>query len=147
MDAWLWCILIVICLVLETITLAMTTIWFACGGIAALIVSLISGNIVIEFVVFVVVSLACLFLLRPSVVRRFNNRREKTNVDAVVGKTVRVVEPVNNIDGTGSVSIGGVTWTARSEEGAGEIPAGVLAEVVGVQGVKVIIRKKEEVSC
>ena len=39
-----------------------------------------------------------LFLLRPSVVKKFNRDRLKTNVSALIGKDVKVIEEVNNVE-------------------------------------------------
>ena len=38
----------------------------------------------------------------------------------------------------------GMTWTARSAEDSVKIPEGARAEILAVQGVKLIVKRKEE---
>ena len=85
MSPWFWLAITIVCILVELCTLALTSIWFAFGGFAAMIASFCADSIVVECVAFVVVAAAFLFLVRPSVVKRFNQRRVPTNVDTVIG--------------------------------------------------------------
>ena len=49
-----------------------------------------------------------------------------------------VTETVDNMDATGQVKLGGMYWTARSEDGH-KIPAGTLVEVTRIEGVKAFV--------
>ena len=142
MYTWYWLAVIVILIIVELCTLALTTIWFAGGALAALIASCFTGSLVIQCISFGVVSLALLLFLRPSVVQRFNRRRAKTNVDTAAGKTVRVLETVDNASDIGRVLMDGLDWTARSSEDDVTFNAGETAIVVRVEGVKLIIAKE-----
>ena len=145
MYPWFWLAVFAVLLIVELCTLALTTIWFAGGALAALIVSNFSDNIALQCGFFVVVSAALLLILRPSVVRRFNKRRTKTNVEAVAGKSVRVIEAVDNVSHTGRVEADGMEWTARSSEDGVTFAEGETATVVRVEGVKMIIAKEGSV--
>lgn len=142
MYTWYWLAVLVILISVELCTLALTTIWFAGGALAALITSCFTDSLVIQCIAFGVISLVLLLFLRPSVVRRFNRKRAKTNVDTAAGKTVRVIEAVDNISDTGRVLLDGLDWTARSSEDEITFNEGETATVVRVEGVKLIIAKE-----
>ena len=56
----------------------------------------------------------------------------------VIGPTGIVVEPVDNLKSTGAVTVGGKTWTARSEYGDVFAP-GERVTAVRIEGVKLIV--------
>mgnify|MGYP002798993185 FL=1 len=85
----------------------------------------------------------CLVALRPLAKKYLNTRVEPTNADRVIGQEARVTQDIDNIQGTGAVTIGGVTWTARSEHDT-PIPAGAMVRVLRIEGVKVMVEKSKE---
>lgn len=144
MDIWFWLVMLVLLLVVEAVTLSLTTIWFACGALVALILSLFCDKPVVEGIVFLVISLLLLLTLRPSALRRFNNRRARTNADSVLGRTVLVKTKVDYESNTGRVTIGGMEWAARSLSEHMSFAPGSKATVDHIEGVKLIIKPKED---
>lgn len=142
MQPEIWLILFVICIVLEIISMGLTTIWFAGGALVAYITSFFAGELV-QIIVFLLVSIILLVTTRPFAKKFINGKAEKTNVEAMAGKIGTVIESINNISATGKVSISGENWMARTENGE-IIAEGELVEVIRVEGVKVIVKKKEE---
>ena len=142
-NTLIWLVIAAVCVIIEICTLALTTIWFAFGSIAAALVSLATDSVILQCVAFFVVSFALLLLIRPSVVRRFNSRRTKTNVDSVIGKTVVVTEPIDNFGNSGRAKVGDIEWAARSNSDGVTMPVGSKATVVRVEGVKLIVNPKE----
>ena len=65
MTAIYWLIGIVVLLVIEALTLGLTTIWFAGGALAAFIACVAGGSLVLQIILFVAVSLVLLFFTRP----------------------------------------------------------------------------------
>ena len=127
-----WLVLMVVLLVIELITVGLTCIWFAGGALAAVIVSVAGGPIWLQAVVFLAVSLLMLYFTRPWAMKYIQPKKVRTNYEEALGKDVRVIERVDNLKGTGKAMYNGMEWTARSE-------------VTGIEGVKLILRKKEEV--
>lgn len=72
-----------------------------------------------------------------------NKSNLKTNVDSLAGEQGVVAERINNLDGTGKVKLNDVFWTARSEDGS-IIEQGAVVQIVRVDGVKLIVKMKEE---
>ena len=145
MDSIYWLLLFIILLVIEVLTLGLTTIWFAGGALAAFVVSLILGNMLeVEVAVFIVVSVILLLFTRPWAMRYLNRRTVRTNADSLIGTTVRVTQPVDNILEKGAAQAAGKEWTARSKEDGVTFEEGELAVVSEIRGVKLILEKKKE---
>ena len=138
-----WLALLIIFAVAEAATVGLTSVWFAIGSLGALVCALAGGNIWLQLGIFIVLSLVCLVALRPLAKKYLNTRVEPTNADRVIGQEARVTQDIDNIQGTGAVTIGGVTWTARSEHDT-PIPAGAMVRVLRIEGVKVIVEKSKE---
>ena len=145
MNAMYWLILIIVLVVLEIITLGLTTIWFAGGALAGFVLAMLNVSPVIQWAAFCVVSLILLFSTRPWALRYFNSqKKEKTNVDSLLGKTAVVTSEIRNLDGEGEAVVNGLAWTARSEEDSETIPEGAHVVITAVIGVKLIVKRKEE---
>ena len=136
--AILWFILIVFFLWMESATVSLVSIWFACGSLAAMIAALFGGQIWLQLILFVAVSVLLLASLRTVVKKFISPKLVKTNVDAVIGSTGIVVEPIDNIHGIGRVKLGGMEWSARSTENV-VIPEQALVTADRVEGVKVFV--------
>lgn len=138
-----WLALLIIFAVAEAATVGLTSVWFAIGSLGALVCALVGGNIWLQLGIFIVLSLVCLVALRPLAKKYLNTRVEPTNADRVIGQEAQVTQDIDNIQGTGAVTIGGVTWTARSEHDT-PIPAGAMVRVLRIEGVKVMVEKSKE---
>ena len=139
----MWLVLLIICLVVEALTMGLATIWFAGGALIALLVAAIHAPIWLQVVLFLAVSLLLLFYTRPIAKRFFNRNVTKTNVDSVIGKNAIVVEAIDNLQGKGRVILAGQEWTARSVEENGKIAEGAIVEVEAVSGVKLMVREEK----
>jgi len=145
MNPIYWLLLFIVLLVIEIITLGLTTIWFAGGALISFVLAMLGTAPTIQWAAFCAVSLVLLFATRPWAVRYFNNqKKEKTNVDSLVGKTAVVTTEIRNLEGKGEVFVGGLTWTARTADDAAVIPEDTHVTVKAVQGVKLIVEEKKE---
>ena len=143
---FLWLALFVVFLIVEAGTVALVSIWFALGALAALVSCVLGAEMWLQITVFLVVSLVLLALLALLWKRvRSKLTTTKTNVDSVIGAEGYVTEAIDNLSYTGRVKLGGITWAARSTSGAG-IPVGTLVKVERIEGVKVFV-SPAEVAC
>ncbi len=138
-----WLILLAVLLFVEIITLGLTTIWFSGGALVAFVVSLFFDNLLVEIILFVVVSLLLLYFTRPIVIKYFNPKREKTNYEGLIGKEALVNMAIDNLNAVGQVVVNGQVWSARSTDGK-LIEKGTKVVIHDVSGVKLIVSKKEE---
>ena len=143
MYAIIWLAALVILLLAEALTLGLTTIWFAGGALIALIAALVGANVWVQLGIFLAVSLLLLIFTRPAALRYMNKSTLKTNVDSLTGEVGVVSERIDNLEATGKVKLNDVLWTARSEDG-NVIEEGAVVEISRVEGVKLIVKMKEE---
>lgn len=136
-----WLLLAAIFIVIEIITLGLTTIWFAGGAFVAAIAAACGANLVIQIILFVVVSVVLLFLTRPIAVKHLNANTEKTNAEALVGAKAVVLEEINNLKETGKAKVNGMEWTARAKSDDEIIPVDSMVTITEISGVKLIVEK------
>lgn len=120
MNAWVvWLIIALLLGVVEILTLDLTFLMLAGGALAASLVSGISGgNLILEVLTFVAVSVLLMFAIRPRVLRKLHRAPGSdalSNADRLPGQPCVVLEPVTAH--TGLVRLDGDVWTARSEGG------------------------------
>ena len=139
-----WLGAVVLLLVIEAITMGLTTIWFAGGALAAFFVALAGGQMLLQIGVFLVISTLLLIFTRPAAAKFMNQKVERTNVDSLIGKHAVVTETVDNLKGTGRVQIGGADWKARSGEESLILNKDEIVKVSRVDGVKLIVNKITE---
>ncbi len=136
-----WLLLAAIFIVIEIITLGLTTIWFAGGAFVAAIAAACGANLVVQIILFVVVSLVLLFVTRPIAVKHLNANTEKTNAEALVGAKAVVLEEINNLKETGKAKVNGMEWTARAKSDDEIIPVDSMVTITEISGVKLIVEK------
>lgn len=144
METIAWLVILIIMLVTEIITLGLTTIWFAGGAFAAFIAALFDAPLVIQIILFLVVSLVLLWSTRPIAVKYINKSRTKTNIESIIGMTGIVTEDIDNVRNKGLVNLNGQMWTARTLEENISIPKDKQVVIKAIQGVKLIVEEKKE---
>lgn len=142
-----WLAIFIVLLVIEIITMGLTTIWFAGGALMALAAGLLGFGGTVQTVVFVVVSALLLILTRPLAVKYFNQERLKTNAESLIGQRALVIEDIDTLEARGRVEIKGQEWAAKMDEPDGKIAKNTVVVVNGIQGVKLIVRPREEREC
>lgn len=137
-----WLILFVIFVVAEVVTAgALVSIWFCIGALAAMVAARAGTHIMVQVVVFLVVSVALLILTKPFIKKVLKQKNEPTNADVIIGRIGVVVENINNLEEKGAVKIDGKIWTARSLEDGREIQKDSKVKIVKIQGVKVLVEE------
>lgn len=147
MEPIYWLLLFILLLVVEFLTVGLTTIWFAGGAVVAMVVNMLGGNIWIQMIVFLAASLLLLIFTRPFAVRYINRGRVDTNIDKLIGAEAVVTESINNLESTGKVQVNGLEWTARSKEADALIENGTTVEILSIEGVKLIVKRRRHKKC
>lgn len=138
---YLWVAAIAVFVIVELMTTALTTIWFAGGALVALFVAMAGFPVWVQAVVFLLVSIALLALTRPLANKYFNRKTVKTNAESLIGREAIVSEEINNLKDAGVVKVNGQEWTARTDENSVTIPAGTVVEIERIEGVKLIVKQ------
>lgn len=139
-----WLIIFVACIVIEIITMGLTTIWFAGGSLVAAISATFSAPLWLQLLLFVAVSFVLLYFTRPIAVKYFNKDRIKTNVESLIGKQAIVISEIDNLQGIGQVTVGGQEWSARTVKDGITLPVGCVVVIRAINGVKLMVEEKEQ---
>ncbi len=139
-----WLVILVTLVVIELATMGLTTVWFAGGALVAALASLLRLPIFVQVILFLVVSGLLLYFTRPLAVKYFNKDRVRTNAESLVGRQAIVISEIDNLQGIGQVSVGGMEWTARSKRDDTPLPVGAVVIVLAINGVKLIVEEKKE---
>ncbi len=136
----IWLIAFLGLLLLEFLTVGLVSIWFAVGALAAMLLSLFVDSVLVQFIVFIVVSVITLFLTKPLMKKFKSSGFEPTNTDRVIGKIAEVTKEItpNNY---GEVVVFGTTWMAASNK---KQTVGSKVVVDKIDGAKLIVKREGE---
>lgn len=114
-----WLVILLVCIFAEIHTQAFVAVFIAVGAIVAFFLALASVPFAVEAVVFVVVTALTLFILRPSVMRRFA-RTEVVDLTIPAPSSLAnmigfVQDAVGDEGHPGRVKIKGESWRAVTE--------------------------------
>ena len=135
-----WLVAMIVLLIIEGIVPGLVSIWFAIGAFDAMISAILGAPLWLQVLWFFAVSILTLCLTRPFAKKYVNSRATPTNADMLIGKECVVTEAIDNVLGTGAVTVGGKVWTARTEEPDGKAETGKVMTVVRIDGVKLIVK-------
>lgn len=144
MEAVMWLILLIALIGIEIMTLALTTIWFAGGALAAFILALLGISLEWQLGCFVVISFILLLFTRPFAAKYINKNTTRTNADSLIGRQARITASVNNELGTGAAVVNGQEWTARAWEPDRHYEPGDMVYIRSISGVKLIVSETQE---
>ena len=136
-EVFAWLALLILLVLIELATMGLTTIWFAAGALVATIAC--GAPVLVQVILFLVVSVLMLVFTRPVAMRYFNVGRAKTNVDSVLGERGIVTGRIDTLHSCGQVTFKGMEWSARSQETEGTIEEGTVVIVKKIDGVKLIV--------
>ncbi|GAA5702015.1 hypothetical protein Save01_02830 [Streptomyces avermitilis] len=110
----------------------------ALGAAAAAVTAGVGGGVVLQVLVFAVVSVALLAVVRPIAARHRAQRPQlATGIDALKGKQAVVLE---RVDGAGGrIKLAGEVWSARSLDSGRAYEVGQEVDVVDIEGATAIV--------
>ena len=111
-----WAVLVVFTIIIEVRTYNLTTIWFSISAFVSLILAIFGVHIIIQGVVFVVLSILLLLLTKPFVRKYMKEKDNRTNVDRLIGM-VGVVTLEVAPEQYGEIIVAGAHWRAVNYDG------------------------------
>ena len=134
-----WSVIILAAILIEVSTIALTSVWFALGGIVALILAIFDVNFGWQVLAFVVVSTAALLATRP-IAKKMNTKDViHTNADKII-QMVGVVTKTIPAGEIGEIKVNSELWRAKSLD-AEDIEVGEKVIVNNLDGNKVIVSR------
>lgn len=134
----IWIIAAVIFAAIEAATVALLTIWFALGAVAAAVASQIGLSPIWQVAIFVVVSGILLSATRPLLKKIIVKTPQRTNADRFIGLDGVVIKTIDKIESMGQVKVSGQIWSAVSEDGE-KIDVGASVKIIRIEGVKLVV--------
>lgn len=141
-----WLIFILVCIIIELLTLEFTFLMIAFGSLAGLGAELLGFEWWVQILVAAAVSVLLILTIRPVLLRYMRKGEDPTpsNVAALLGMQGRIVSPVTETGGLVKLA-NGETWTARlsSTSKQRELAPGESVVVTVVDGATVVITPLE----
>jgi len=136
---WLWWIAAALVLgLIEISSLDLVFFMLAVAAVAAAGAAGLGQGAVVQVLTFVAVAALLLAVLRPLALRKLKpaGEGERTNADALVGRTALVLQEVT--DRTGLVKLTGEEWTARTATGT-VLPVDETVQVLRIEGATAVV--------
>lgn len=137
---YIWIAIIILLALVEVMTVNLTTIWFVASGLVALALSFVTDNFLLQVGVFSLLGIVLLITTRPILTKWLHGKKEKTNLDRIIGMKGIVTEPISK-NKMGEVKVDGKRWTAYAEQ---ELLTEEVVKILEITGVKVKVEKWEE---
>ncbi len=130
---WVWVGITIICIVIESLTISLTTIWFAISAFLMVFLSFTPVPIIAQIFIFVVVALILLIFTRPIVQKKLNAKKIATNYEKIIGQIGVVTKRITALE-KGVIKVNGMEWTAavREDVTLEEGRKCIIEEVAGV---------------
>ena len=142
MNAWFWVILAVVFVVIESLTLGLTTIWFAIGALLAFFMAWLDFSWQGQVMIFMVSALVLLYYTGPIARRYLKIGTTRTNVQALIGEPGLVIEKIQHVK-HGQVEVNGQMWSAKASNNQ-EIEINEEIIIENIEGNSLIVRRFEK---
>ena len=139
----MWLVVLIFLIIAEAVSVHLVAVWFALGALGALISAFFNADIVIQLVVFVLISMISLVASRPFVKKFMAKRIPKIDFNKIVSMVGVVTEDISNPAGTGYVFVDGKDWMARAEKEE-KIKIGEKVKILRIEGTKVIVERNNK---
>ncbi|MFD3841766.1 NfeD family protein [Streptomyces sp. NPDC058642] len=139
-DAWVWWLIGAAGLGIPLVVTAMPEFgMLAVGAVAAATTAGLGFDMVVQVLVFAVVSVALIAVVRPIAARHRSQRPQlATGIEALKGKQAVVLERVDGTGG-GRIKLAGEVWSARALDTDRAYEVGQEVDVVDIEGATAII--------
>lgn len=144
MEPLIWLGLAAVLLIIEAVTVGLTTIWFAGGALIAALASYFGAGLPVQIGLFLAISAVLLIFTRPLAVKYLNKDKTRTNAESLIGQKAVVTQDIDNLAQTGQVRINDIEWTARTADDSRKVTRGTVVNILAIRGVKLIVEKTTE---
>ncbi|MEG1310743.1 MAG: NfeD family protein [Romboutsia sp.] len=134
-----WLIVAIVFAIVEVITPSLTLIWFSIGALIVLFLSSFIESIFLQIALFAMISIALLFIATKKIIKKDENYKYNTNLQAIISKRCIVKSEILP-EKVGTVVLDSQEWSAVSVNGE-KIETGEIVEVVKIEGVKLVVKK------
>lgn len=137
----LWIAVLLIAAVLEAVIGKLICVWFIPSSVISALLALLDIPLHWQIIAFATISFLGAFILRRFVLNA-KAASLQGDLDSIVGERCRVIERIDTYAGCGHVRVRGQVWSARGINEDDIFEIGEALKVVGVEGVRVICKRK-----
>ena len=141
-NVLVWVAILIFSIAVEAATFYLVSIWFSIGALAALVTLTFGGSLVMQLIVFAIVSALMLALVRPFTQHLLRPKGARTNADRILDELALVTEEIDNAHAHGTIKVFGQVWSARSADDT-TIPVGETVRIRSISGVKAIVERTD----
>lgn len=137
-----WIIVAAVVIAIDMVTSNFLFAWFAVGSFVAMIADLLGVTFGVQVVLFLVVNLITVSVGYPWAKRKFKEGVKRTPLmeENYIGRVMKAEEDI--VD-RAKIKVDGIYWTVQN---LGEvIKKDESFKITGIEGIKLIIKKEEEV--
>lgn len=133
---WFWLSVMVVCVLIEALTLALTSVWAAIAALIMIFVSQTGLPFKWQLLLFLVLTIALIVTTRPFAVKKLKLGKNKTNVNSLIGQEVLVVKKISPFQKGEVKAKNGVIWTAQNADpqSSTEISEGTVCTIEKIDG-------------
>lgn len=136
---YIWLSIAIILAIVEMSTVNLVSIWYIISSIIAMLISLLTDNIIIQVSVFVLGG-TILLILTKDAVKKILPEKTKTNIDRIIGMEGIVTEKITKKT-SGVVKVDGKYWTAVADE---TIEVDEFVKIQEINSTKLKVKKIDE---
>lgn len=138
----LWIIIAAVAIIIDIATSNFLFAWFTIGAIAAMIADFFGISFGVQVIIFLVINLITVSLGYPWAKKKFKKSVKRTPLmeETYIGRTMKAEEDIIE---KAKVKVDGIYWTVLNT--GEEIKSGENFKIIGIEGIKLIIKKEEEI--
>lgn len=139
---WFWVALMVLCVVVETLTVfSLTTVWGAVSSLVMIFLCRTGMPFAWQILIFLVLTIVLVLFTRPVAVKKLRIGSVKTNVDQMIGQEVVLTKGISKFEKGEAKTSNGVIWSVTSADGS-EIESGTVCVIEAINGNTLSVQKK-----
>lgn len=137
-----WIIIAAVSIIIDIVTSNFLFAWFTIGAIAAMIADFLGISFGVQVIIFLVINLITVSLGYPWIKKKFKKSVKRTPLmeETYIGRIMKAEEDIIE---KARVKVDGIYWTVLNT--GDEIKAGENFKIIGIEGIKLIIKKEEEI--
>lgn len=139
-GSWIWLALMVVFIIIEACTLALTTGWAAIAALPMIFISRTGLAFKWQLLIFVLLTFVLVVFTRPFAIKKLKVGKNQTNVNVLEGQEVLVIKPISKFQKGEVKATNGVVWAAKAQDET-EIEQGAVCHVVAVEGNTLTVSK------
>ncbi len=141
---WFWLVVMIVCVIVEALTFALTTVWGAIAAFVMIFLSKTNMPFKWQLLIFLLLTIALVLTTRPFAVKKLKLGKNATNVNSMVGQEVLVTKKITKFEKGEVKAKNGVIWSAKNfdENAETEIPENSVCTVEKVDGNTLSVQVK-----